>query len=139
MTSTLDLEMPISRLFYDNLIDLERDKDFLMEIMNSSLSRRVVYTFVHYLEEESKSVVDYKDIIISMSYNLITNRCDKDEAIWGIDDEISKLVIGLYDEVSNSSLPEMKNIAKKCLDIWDLMFEKQIGSIRTLSKELMER
>jgi len=83
-SSTLDLEMPISRLFYDNLIDLKRDKDFLIEIMNSGLSRRTVHAFVHYLEEESKSVVDYKDTILSMSYHLIKDGCGKDEGIWGI-------------------------------------------------------
>lgn len=57
--------MPISRLFYDNLIDL--DRDFLIEIMSSGLSRRTLHAFVHYLEEESKSVVEYKDIILSMT------------------------------------------------------------------------
>ncbi|SMC32701.1 hypothetical protein [Sporomusa malonica] len=137
--SILDLEMPISRLFYDNRIDLERDKDFLIELMNSGLSRRTVHAFVHYLEEESKSVVDYKDIILSMSYHLVENGCGKNEGIWGIEDEISKLIIGLYDETSESSLPEMKSIANECLDIWDLMFERQIGPIRFLSQKLMER
>lgn len=138
-TSKLDLEIPISRLFYDNLIDLERDKDFLIEIMSSGLSRRTLHAFVHYLEEESKSVVDYKDIILSMSYHLIIDGCDRDEGVWGIQDEISKLVIGLYDETVGSQLPEIKNIAGECLDIWDLMFEKQIGPIRQLSQKLMER
>lgn len=138
-TSTLDLEMPISRLFYDNLIDLDRDKDFLIEIMSSGLSRRTLYSFVHYLEKESKSVLSYKDIILSMSYHLINEGSGRDGGIWGIEDEISKLIIGLYDETASSSLPEIKNIAKECLDIWDLMFEKQIGPIRQLSKKLMER
>lgn len=138
-TSTLDLEMPISRLFYDNLIDLGRDKDFLIEIMSSGLSRRTLHAFVDYLEEKSKSVADYKDIILSMSYHLIKEGCGRDEGIWGIEDEISKLIIGLYDETAGSTLPEIKNIAKECLDIWDLMFEKQIGPIRQLSQELMER
>jgi len=137
--STLNLEMPISRLFYDNLIDLERDKDFLIEIMNSDLSYRTIHAFVHYLEEESKSVVDYKDIILSMSYHLINDGSGKDKGVWGIESEISKLIIGLYDETSGSSRPEMRNIAEKCLNIWDLMFEKQIGSIRQLSQKLMER
>lgn len=138
-TSTLDLEMPISRLFYDKLIDLERDKDFLIEIMSSGLSRKTVHAFVHYLEEESKSVVDYKDIILSMSYHLIKNGCGKEERIWGIEDEISKLVIGLYDETSGSPLPEIRNIAEECLDVWDLMFEKQIGPVRLLSQKIMDR
>lgn len=138
-SSSLDLEIPISRLFYDNLIDLERDTEFLIEIMSSGLSRRAVHAFVHYLEEESKSVIDYKDIIISMSYNLIKDQNDKIEGIWGIGEELSKLIIGLYDETSESKQPELKRIAEECLDIWDLMFEKQIGSVRRLSQEMMER
>lgn len=138
-SSTLDLEMPISMLFNDNLIDLKRDKDFIIEIMNSSLSGRTVYTFVHHLEENSKSLVDYKDIIISMSYHLIKNSDSVLKDMWGIEDEISKLIIGLYDETSGSPIPDIKDIAKECLDIWDLMFEKQIGPIRSLSQQLMDR
>lgn len=138
-SSTLDVEMPISRLFYDNLIDLKRDKDFIIEIMNSRLSGRTVYAFVHYLEENSKSLVDYKDIIISMSYHLIKNSDSIVEDMYGIEDEISKLIIGLYDETSGSPIPDIKDIAKECLDIWDLMFEKQIGPIRSLSQQLMDR
>jgi len=138
-TSTLNLEMPISRLFYDNLIDLGRDKDFLIELMSSGLSHRILDAFVHYLEEESKSVVDYKDIILSMSYHLIKDGSGRGEERWGIEDEVSKLVIGLYDETAGSSLPEIKSIANECLDIWDLMFEKQIGTIRQLSQKLMDR
>lgn len=137
--STLDLEMPISRLFYDKLIDLERDKDFLIEIMCSNFSRRTLHAFVHYLEEESKSVFDYKDIILSMSYYLINDECNREQGIWGIEDEISKLVIGLYDETADSQLHEIQSVANNCLDIWDLMFEKQIGPIRQLSQQLMER
>ena len=74
-----------------------------------------------------------------MSYHLIDNEVGKDEGIWGIEDEISKLIIGLYDETSNSTIPEIKDIANECLDIWDLMFEKQFGQIRSLSQKLMER
>ncbi|GIO56909.1 hypothetical protein [Paenibacillus cineris] len=138
-TSTLDLEIPISRLFYDNHIDIERDKDFLIEIMSSDLSRRTLHAFVHYLEEESKSVIDYKDIILSIGYHLTKTEIGKYEGAWGIQDEISKLVIGLYDEVSGSTKHELRKIANECLDIWDLMFEKQIGPVRRLSQEMMER
>ncbi|ACX63346.1 hypothetical protein [Paenibacillus sp. Y412MC10] len=138
-TSTLDLEIPISRLFYDNHIDLERDKDFLIEIMSSDISRRTLHAFVHYLEEESKSVIDYKDIILSIGYHLTKTEIGKYEGAWGIQDEISKLVIGLYDEVSGSTRYELRKIANECLDIWDLMFEKQIGPVRRLSQEMMER
>lgn len=139
MTSTLDLEMPFSRLFYDDLIDLKRDQEFLIEIMTSNLSRKLINTFVYYLEKEAKSIIDYKDIIIALSHNVIEANCDKYEKYWGIGDMVSKLIIGLYDETSCSTVSEIKNIANECLDIWDLMFEKQIGSVRMLSREIMER
>lgn len=137
--SELDLEMSISRLFYDDLIDLERDEEFLLQIMNSKLSRRTVHAFVHYLEEESRSLIAFKNIIFAMSQSLITGHISSEERSWGIDGSISKLVIGLYDEVSSSQLLEHKEISSQCLDLWDLMFEKQIGSARTLSQEMMQR
>lgn len=136
--SELDLEVPYSSLFYNNRIDLKRDKEFLLEIMNSNMSRRTVHGFVHYLEQESKSIIEYKDIVLSMSYQIIENR-NINNYVWRVDDEISKLIIGLYDETSGSSLDEMKIVAEECLNLWDLMFENQIGSIRTLSQSIMER
>jgi hypothetical protein len=137
--SELDLEMPISRLFYDDLINLERDEEFLLQIMNSKLSRRTVHAFIHYLEEESRSLIAFKNIIFAMSQSLITGNISSEERTWGIDDSVSKLIIGLYDEVSSSQQYEHKEISAKCLDVWDLMFENQIGSARTLSQEMMQR
>lgn len=137
--SELDLEMPISRLFYDDLINLERDEEFLLQIMNSKLSRRTVHAFIHYLEEESRSLKAFKNIIFAMSQSLITGNISSEERTWGIDNSVSKLIIGLYDEVSSSQQYEHKEISAKCLDVWDLMFENQIGSARTLSQEMMQR
>lgn len=133
--STLNLESSINKLFYDTRIDLERDKNFLLKIMNSKLSRKAVYAFVRYLEKESTSVIEYKEIIISMSRSLIQER-ERDNIQWGVGEKISKLIIGLYDESMSLG---MDDIAKECLDLWDLMYEKQIGSIRQLSREIMER
>lgn len=137
--SELDLEMPISRLFFDNLINLERDEEFLLQVMNSKLSRRTIHAFIHYLEEESQSLSAYKNIIFALSESLITGDINSVENSWGIDDSISKLIIALYDEVSNSQQNEQKEISAKCLDLWDLMFKNQIGSARTLSQEMMQR
>ncbi|OXS56941.1 hypothetical protein B1A99_18975 [Cohnella sp. CIP 111063] len=137
--SLVKFEISLSRLFYSNLINLERDKDFLIEIMSSDISRRILHAFVRYLEKGSKSVIDYKDIILTMSGHLIQSDSMKYDNAWGIQDEISKLIIGLYDETSGATGSELKSIAQKCLDIWDLMFEKQIGPVRRLSQEMMER
>ncbi|EHL0041969.1 hypothetical protein G8B08_06465 [Enterococcus faecalis] len=136
--SSLNIEHTISRLFYDNLVDLDRDKDFLIEIVGSDLSRKLVHSFVRYLENESKSIIDFEEIILSMGTNIVQFR-DKNNDYWGVEDEISKLIIGLYDETTNLKSPQMKAISDKCLDLWDLMYENQIGSIRNLSQKIMDR
>lgn len=58
---------------------------------------------------------------------------------WGIEDELSKLIISLYDETANSTKETNKEIAGKCLELWDIMFERQLGSVREISRKLMER
>lgn len=40
---------------------------------------------------------------------------------------------------ANSSKAADKQIATKCLDLWDIMFERQLGSVREVSRKLMER
>lgn len=136
--SELHIEHTISRLFYDKLVDLERDRDFLVEIVGSDLSRNLVYSFVEYLESESISIIEYNEIILSMGSNIVQYR-EKNINYCGIEDEISKLIIGLYDETVNLVSSKMKNIANQCLDLWDLMYENQIGSIRNLSQNIMNR
>ena len=54
---------------------------------------------------------------------------------WGIENELSKLIISLYDEAINID----KQITDKCMELWDIMFERQLGSVREISKKLMER
>ena len=58
---------------------------------------------------------------------------------WGIEDEISKLIMSLYDETANSNKVTDKQIAARCLELWDIMFERQLGSVREVSRKLMER
>ena len=58
---------------------------------------------------------------------------------WGIENELSKLIISLYDKTANSSRMTEKQIADKCLNLWDIMFERQLGSVREISRQLMER
>ena len=55
--------------------------------------------------------------------------------------DISKLTVKLYDETSNSKLNKNKNkeIAMKCLDFWDIMYEKGLVYAREAIKELMNR
>ena len=97
-----------------------------------------MHALVKYLEENALSVLDFSDIILEVSKSFVDNE-ENQENIYFYGDELSKLVVELYDETEGKDEKEMKDIANECLDIWDKMFERQIGTIRLLSKEILDR
>lgn len=135
----LDLEFPLIRIFSKEYIKLEEDRKFLQEIVCSKASKKIVWSFIHYLEENAVSIVDYTNIIIKLCENILWMETEELRNQWGIEDEISKLIISLYDETANSEKRDDKQTAEKCLELWDIMFEKQLGSVREISRKLMER
>lgn len=120
-------------------IDAKRDRQFLNELIKTNLSRRIVDSFMHLLTESAVSVVDYSDIIIELCENVLSMDSDELQKQWGLTTSISELIITLYDETSNSSITSHKKTAQKCMNLWDVMFERQIGSMRRISEEMMER
>ncbi|KMW21795.1 hypothetical protein [Enterocloster citroniae] len=135
----MDVEFPLSRIFYDKYVDAKHDRQFLQEFMKAKISRRTVQAFIHYLEENAVSIVDYADIIIQLCENILQMKLEDLRKQWGIEDEISKLIITLYDETANSNKVTDNQIAAKCLELWDIMFERQLGSVREVSRKIMER
>ena len=49
----MDIEIPLTKMFYDKFVDAKRDKVFLREFMKTKVSRRTVWAFVRYLEESA--------------------------------------------------------------------------------------
>lgn len=139
ITLDMDLEFPIAKIFYDNLIDIERDRDFLKKLLSYRSSKKIVSAFVRYLEKSDQPIIAYKDVIFQMSYNIIEKNIDSEEYIYGLNEAISKLIIGLYDESSQGKNEVMNAIAGECLCIWDLMFEKRIGAARILTSKMLDR
>ncbi|MCI8862816.1 MAG: hypothetical protein HFI20_10090 [Lachnospiraceae bacterium] len=135
----LDLEFPLVRIFSKEYIKLDDDKKFLQEIVGSKASKKIVWSFTHYLEENALSILDYADIIIELCENILWMETEELRNQWGIEDEISKLIITLYDETANSRKETDRKTAEKCLELWDIMFERQLGSVREISRKLMER
>lgn len=135
----IDVEYPLSRMFYDKLVDIKSDAEFLNELMKAKVGRKTVHAFVRFLEKSEGTIKDYAEIILTLCRNVLEMNVEEIEKHLGIEDEISKLIVTLYDECSNSEKASEIKIAESCLELWDVMFEKQIGQIRKLSRELMER
>lgn len=131
----IDLQFPLSKIFNKRYIDSIHDKEFLKELMESKVSRKLVWAFVDYLEENNNSIILYKDIILQLCENILQMKLEDLRQEWGLEDHISKLIISLYDKTINTD----KQIADKCMDLWDIMFERQWRSVREISKKLMER
>ena len=133
-----DMNFPLSRIFYDNLVDARQDRIFIKEFIESKAGRRQINAFIQYLEENAISLIDYADIILELCENILQIKPEELQSQWGIESEVSKLIISLYDETINLTISG-KKIADKCLELWDIMFEKQLGSVREISRKLMER
>lgn len=130
---------PLNKLFYENLVNVEHDSEFLKEIMKSKVGRGMVHSFVRFLEQKACSVKEYAEVIIALCENILNASFEERESQIGMERYISKLIIALYDETAHSNYELDKDIADKCLGLWDVMFEKQIGQVRDLSRQLMER
>lgn len=71
-----------------------------------------------------------------MTISELDNRIDV-IGYWAVDIELSKLVIALYDVTSNSVEGEDQVIAGKCLDVWDKMYEFNVGLARSLTEQML--
>lgn len=131
----IDLQFPLSKIFNKIYIDSIYNKEFLKELMESKVSRKLVRAFVNYLEENTNSIILYKDIILRLCENILQMKLEDLKQEWGLENHISKLIIFLYDKTINID----KQTSDKCMDLWDIMFERQLGSVREISQKLMER
>lgn len=85
------------------------------------------------------SVKEYAEFILILCRSVLEKKHVDASEYWGLETDASKLIFDLYDECAGSACEKDKKIARECLDLWDMMFEKQIGQVRMLSRELMER
>lgn len=129
----------LEKLFNHRKIDLSRDKEFLLELMKFKNIDKIIHSFLEYLEEKVVSILDYADIIINLCENILSKDKKLLQSELMIMSDISKLTVKLYDETSNSKLNKNKEIAMKCLDFWDIMYEKGLVYAREAIKELMNR
>ena len=54
--SDSDFEFSLSGIFYNKLVDVERDSVFLIRIMESKVSKSMLHSFVRFLEESTSSI-----------------------------------------------------------------------------------
>ena len=134
---SMELDHTWARAFYDERIELKRDKEFLKKLMSSDVGGKLLYVFMDYLKKGQK-LSDYAEIIIDTGKSMFQAQKKVSDADYLIEYNLPKLMIALYDEVCNTDNEKSKEYEAQCLDIWDLMFENRIGITRDLTEKLTE-
>lgn len=137
LDDSLNIEFPWTRIFYNKLVDLEEDEKFISIVLKSVVGRSVLGAFLDFIKDSGSGLKNCEDVILQLCYNLVRLGEASNEVIWLYQNEISKLLISLYDAYSDD-LEEDNSIALQCLDLWDAMYEKQIGMARELTKTMMD-
>lgn len=125
-----------SEIFENDKVDIDTDSQFISCILKSKTGRRLINQFSDYISRHhctnkfSRELLNMCKAAIAMDFDV--------NMYWGIGDTVAKTIIGLYYNNVEASSEDQKAIVSECLNIWDLMYEKNIGTARQLTNELLE-
>jgi len=123
-----------SRLFNHNLLDITEDADLIKKILLEK-PHEVIHSFGEYIQRIGYNLSEYAGILLKICENL-SKIIEEDKRLgnyYGLISELPVLISQLYDCTIDN--PET---TQKCLDMWDILFENQVGETRRLSQSIME-
>lgn len=131
----------LHRILDCDSVDADRDPDFIIKIVSSKQSRLMMHYFIDFIEESDVSLIAFADIIFAICDSLVKHAKgevnDPSSELYGVADPLSKLITSLYEQSKDK--PELVGVNRQCLNMWDILFEHRIGTIRELSQSIMEQ
>lgn len=131
-----DLSVLYARIIHDKLVSVEEDLELIIKLVTSSINRRMMHYFVSYLNETDVPIEGFKEIIFGICNNIVQNSqvevSDIRSVLYGVVPDLSKLIALLYDKSQDDF-----EVNQQCLDLWDIMFENRIGTVRELSEAII--
>jgi hypothetical protein len=132
-----DLSALYASLIYNKLVNVEEDLDLIIKLVTTSINKRMMHYFISYLNEVDVHIEGFKEIIFGMCNNIAKSSQaevnDIRSELYGIAPDLSRLIALLYDKSQNNF-----EINQQCLDLWDIMFENRIGTVRELSQSITD-
>lgn len=117
-------------LFFNERLDPKGDAGLVRKLMKSSISRRELYLFSKFIEGNER---EYSACILKIARTLLNDFPNK-KFEWGIEEELVKLVLRVYEI---ASADKNKQMEKSCLDILDFMYQKNFGQAQALAKQMI--
>lgn len=115
--------------FFHENTRIERDKDFLLQLVSSNAKSGILVALLKFLCNTEENILDFAEVI----YAVIKQAASlSDDGSMRIDmDEMVRCVAHLYDVGKDK--PEILTI---CLDTWDELFKNNLRDIHSLSTML---
>lgn len=124
-TSSAELN-GFNRLFFDHCIDIERDNAFLVHLIQSAHSVRLVHTFLKYLSEQTGDITPYADVLKALSLSI--SKMDAVQTRSFVVDNFIQCIIRLFDQSKGD--PYLGGVF---LDLWDSLYASNLRSISKLA------
>ena len=121
-------------MFNAKRIDVNKDSAFLLQICKKCRGKEILGAFNAFINNEAISLKDYKKYIFELAEGCIKNCSNNDYNLFWHLESLIGLIVKLFDETYEDD--SENETREKCLEIWDKMFEKHIGSIRRISKNI---
>lgn len=115
-----------TKLFYRESISIQRDSDFLICLMKSTLSNELLHSFVNYLNKSDEDICQFAEVLKTLSESLLTSPLNLHEGMYV--DNLVQCIIRLSDRGKND--PAIQTIS---LEIWDNLFRCNLQDIKPLS------
>ena len=130
LSTEYDVELSaFSSEFFKKNIVIQRDADFLQQVLESCSGTKTAYSFLKYLSEGDQDIACFADTIKSIGSQIPQNPDDYRDRM--IVEALIQCVIQLFDRGKND--PKIRVI---CLDIWDELFRSNLHDIKPLADML---
>lgn len=123
-----DNSIRLDGLFWNNRLDLHRDKDLILLILKKQSCSDGIYAFVEFLKNQNApEITEFAEVISGFIQGTIDNSHS-----WEIEDGLVSIVISLIDRSGDD-----ETAMGTCLDILDTIYQKGIFTNSAISR-LME-
>ena len=116
-------------------IDINRDMDFIIRLSKNKNVLEEMNIFLEFIEQNDLPIEKFSEAIFEICNNIIANGKEDinnaSTSLYGAGEKLSSLVTVLYSRTLNDFTTN-----QKCLDMWDMMFEHRIGTIRELTSTI---
>ena len=130
MVQAHDLEFfALNTAFFKENIVIERDKEFLLQLIGANSKTRMLVTILKFLCDTDENIIDFADVIYALIKQAATLTAEGPMRM-GVD-EMVRCVAHLYDVGKDD--PRIKTI---CLDTWDELFKNNLRDIQSLATML---